>query len=357
MYNRGRPGSQTEIPANRTATNGEDLLMLLSLVIPVFNEELGILILLDALRSVLDQLDCTYEILFVNDGSSDRTLEILSKRASWDPTIKVINFGRNFGHQAAITAGLDFADGDAVIIMDADMQDPPQLIPEMLRLFRQGYDIVSPQRTSRKSDTFSKRFTARAFYWLMRKFVDGRMQREVGDFRLFSAAAVRALRSLRERHRFIRGMVASLGLREVVVPFERGERAAGETKYPLRKMLWFSWTAITSFSGLPLRMTLGFGLFLVGLSCLYLLWALYAALVRHDTVPGWTSLVLLQCLFSGSILIAVGLLGDYIARIYEETKSRPLYVVDSMLNVPVPERDIPGVIVVRHGGVPAPFSR
>jgi glycosyltransferase involved in cell wall biosynthesis len=330
--------------------------MLLSLVIPVFNEELGLPILLDALDSVLDQLHCAYEILFVNDGSSDRTLEILTKRASRDPAIKIINFGRNFGHQAAITAGLDFADGDAVIIMDADMQDPPELIPEMVRLFHQGYDVVSPQRNSRKSDRFSKRFTARAFYWLMRKFVDGRMQREVGDFRLFSAEAVRALRSLRERHRFLRGMVASLGLREILIPFERAERAAGDTKYPLRKMLWFSWTAITSFSGLPLRMTLSFGLLLVGMSCLYLIWALYATLVRHSTVPGWTSLVVLQCLFSGSILIAVGLLGDYIARIYEETKSRPLYVVASMLNVPVPERDMPGVIVMRNRSVPERVS-
>ena len=304
--------------------------MLLSLVIPVLNEELGIPLLVDALDSVLNQLDCAYEILFVNDGSSDRTLEILTKRASQDPAIKIINFGRNFGHQAAITAGLDFADGDAVIIMDADMQDPPELIPEMVRLFRQGYDVVSPQRASRRSDTFTKRFTARSFYWLMRNFVDGRMKCEVGDFRLFSADAVGAIRSLRERHRFLRGMVASLGLREILVPFERGERAAGETKYALRKMLWFSWTAITSFSGLPLRMTLGFGLLLVGLSCLYLLWALYATFVSHTAVPGWTSLVFLQCLFSGSILIAVGVLGDYIARIYEETKSRPLYVVESM---------------------------
>jgi polyisoprenyl-phosphate glycosyltransferase len=328
--------------------------MRLSVVIPVFNEEPGIAALLNALHAALDHSDYEYEIVFVNDGSTDGTLEVLGECAARDSAIKIISFGRNFGHQAAITAGLDFASGDAVVVMDADLQDPPELIPEMVRLYEDGYDVVSPQRTSRKSDPFLKRFTAAAFYLLMRKFVHPRLQREVGDFRLFSASAVGAIRSLRERHRFMRGMIASLGLKEIVLPFERGERAAGETKYPFRKMLWFSWTAITSFSGLPLRLTLGFGLVLVAFSIVYLVFALYAALFRHETVPGWTSLVLLQCLFSGSIMIAVGLLGDYVARIYDETKARPLYVVDALRNIRPPERGIPGAIVIQHDVIGAP---
>src|SRR5262249_41802859 len=185
-------------------------------------------------------------------------------------------FGRNFGHQTAITAGLDLAEGDAVVIMDSDMQDPPDLLPDMVRLFHQGFDIVSPQRVSRRSDSLVKRLTAQAFYQMMRTFVHRQMPAEVGDFRLFSARAVRALRGMRECHRFIRGMVPSLGLREITLPFERPERATGETKYSFMKMLLFSWTAITSFSGLPLRMTLGFGLFTTFIGCLYLVWVLYS---------------------------------------------------------------------------------
>jgi glycosyltransferase involved in cell wall biosynthesis len=331
--------------------------MLLSLIIPVYNEELGIPMLLDALSSVLSRTGCGYEILFVNDGSTDRTLEVLAERAWRDPAIKVISFGRNFGHQTAITAGLDLADGDAVIIMDADLQDPPELIPEMVRLFREGYDIVTPQRISRRSDSLMKRLTAHAFYKIMRTFVDRRMLPEVGDFRLLSAGAVRVIRSMRECHRFMRGMVASLGLREVTVPFDRGKRVAGETKYPFRKMLLFSWTAITSFSGLPLRMTLCFGLSIVGLGCIYLTWVLYAALIKHEVVPGWTSLVVLQCLFSGSILISMGLLGDYVGRIYEEAKARPLYIVDSMLNMPVQRRDIPGAVIIDRDMAHAAIGR
>ncbi len=322
--------------------------MLLSLIIPVFNEEAGVPVLLDALTSVLSKIDCTYEILFVNDGSTDGTLKVLSERARWDPTIKIISFGRNFGHQIAITAGLDFSEGDAVVVMDADMQDPPDLLPEMVRLFREGYDVVSPQRVSRKSDSLMKRVTARGFYLIMRTFVDRRMLPEVGDFRLFSAGAVRGMRSMRECHRFMRGMVASLGLREITVPFERRERATGETKYPLRKMLMFSWTAITSFSALPLRMTLGFGLLITSLGCMYLIWTMYLALIKHVAVPGWASLVVLQCLFSGSILVAVGLLGDYLGRIYEEIKGRPLYVVNNLMNIPPLDRDIPNAVVIHR---------
>ncbi|HEV2445737.1 MAG TPA: glycosyltransferase family 2 protein, partial [Candidatus Sulfopaludibacter sp.] len=233
--------------------------MKLSLVIPVFNEEAVLPLTLARLRSVLQAMGCDYEIVFVNDGSRDRTFDILDREAAADSRIKAVSFSRNFGHQAAVTAGLDFASGDAVVVMDADLQDPPELLPKMVELYRQGYDVVSPQRTSREGETWFKRQTANLFYGLMRKLADANMPKQVGDFRLLSREAVRAMRQFREQHRFMRGMVAWLGLKEVLLPFERQARAAGETKYPLWKMLRFSWTAITSFSAVPLRLTMSLG--------------------------------------------------------------------------------------------------
>ncbi len=307
--------------------------MKLSLVIPLFNEEEVLRITLSALRAELAQLPCDYEIVFVNDGSRDRSLEILSGESRLDNRIKVVSFSRNFGHQAAVTAGLDFATGDAVIVMDCDLQDPPELLPKMVELYRQGYDLVSPKRTLRASDTWFKRMTAGAFYAVIRHLAETPMSDQVGDFRLLSGRAVRALRQLREQHRYMRGMVAWLGLREAFVPYERRPRAAGETKYPFWKMVRFSWTAITSFSAAPLRLTVSLGFAAVGLAFCYFIWALVAAVFLKTVISGWTSLVFLQCSFFGATLVCVGLIGDYIARIYEESKGRPLYVVDKALNV------------------------
>ena len=217
--------------------------MLLSIVIPIYNEEEAFPFLLPALKKVLSEMACTHEIIFVNDGSRDRSSELLQKAAQ-DPTVKVLSFSRNFGHQAAITAGLDFASGDAIAVMDADLQDPPGILKEMVARYEEGYDVVSAQRVNRQSDTFFKRFTAAGFYWVMRTMVDERLVPEVGDFRLFSRPALMAIRAFREQHRFMRGLVAWLGLKEAIVPFVRDSRVAGETKYPFTKMLKFSWTAI-----------------------------------------------------------------------------------------------------------------
>ena len=307
--------------------------MKLSLVIPVFNEEAVLPLTLGRLRSVLAEMDCDYEIVFVDDGSRDRSVEILTRESEADVRIKVVSFARNFGHQAAVTAGLDFAGGDAVVIMDADLQDPPELLPKMVSLYRQGYDVVSPQRVSREGETWFKKQTAALFYRLMRSLADANMPEQVGDFRLLSREAVRAIRQFREQHRFMRGMIAWLGFREALVPFERQARAAGETKYPLWKMLRFSWTAITSFSAVPLRMTMTVGFCTVGFAFVYLLYAVLVAFRSGHVTWGWTSLVFLQCFFSGLTLICVGLMGDYVARIYEEAKGRPLYVARQVLNL------------------------
>ncbi|MES2222302.1 MAG: glycosyltransferase family 2 protein, partial [Acidobacteriota bacterium] len=204
--------------------------MLLSIVVPVLNESKVVSLMLDRLRHTLR--DVTWEVIFVDDGSTDATPSILAREAIQDNRIKLLRFSRNFGHQAAVTAGLDFANGDAVVVMDADLQDPPELLLRMLALFQQGYDIVSPQRNAREGETLFKRCTAKIFYQVISRMADQPLTPDVGDFRLFSRRAVLAIRSLREQHRYMRGMVAWLGLKEIMVPFDRKPRAAGETKYP-----------------------------------------------------------------------------------------------------------------------------
>ena len=308
--------------------------MLLSLVIPVFDEEEALPCLLEALRPVLASMDCDHEIVFVDDGSRDGTRRLLADAARSDPRVKVLAFSRNFGHQAAITAGLDFASGDAVVVMDSDLQDPPGLLPEMVAFYRQGFDVVSARRVGRDGEGPFKRGTASLFYALMRRAVDPRLQEQVGDFRLFSRGAVLALRGFREQHRFLRGLVAWLGLKEAIIPFHRPARVAGTTKYPAWKMVQFAWTAISSFSALPLKASLVGGLTLTAFGLAYSAFVIYEALVLKTTVRGWSSIICLQLLFSGATLTAVGLVGDYVARIYEEVKGRPLYVVGEALNVP-----------------------
>ena len=311
--------------------------MLLSLVIPLFNEEAVLPMLVERLDAVLANLDCTVEVILVDDGSRDRTLALVRDIVARDSRFRALAFSRNFGHQAAITAGLDVAAGDAVVVMDADLQDPPEILTKMVELYRQGYDVVSAQRESREGDSFYKRITASAFYWIMRKTVDERIVPEVGDFRLLGRDVVLALRQFREQHRFMRGLIAWLGFKEVTVSFKRGPRAAGTTKYPTLKMAAFAFTAISSFSGLPLRLGILGGLGLSAMGVLYFVYAAYAALVLKSTVRGWTSIIFLQVFFSGAILLAIGLVGEYLARVYDESKRRPLYVVRDLVNVPSDE--------------------
>lgn len=336
--------------------------MLLSIVIPVYNEAEALPLLFPALHQALERMDCNHELIFVNDGSSDNTQQILMSAAGADRRIKIIGFSRNFGHQAALTAGLDFASGDAVVVMDADLQDPPEILPQMFEQFLRGYDVVSAQRVMRKNDTWFKRVTASGFYWVMRRMVDQRLTPEVGDFRLFSRAAILAIRKFREQHRFMRGLVAWLGLKETIVPFSRQPRSGGTTKYSLLKMLRFAWTAISSFSALPLRVSLVLGLLVAFFGILYLMYTLYVALILRTTVPGWTSLVALQVIFSGATLTAIGLLGDYVARIYEEVKSRPLYVVTDAVNLKHPDQQVARSIILAgqksvDAKIPVPYQR
>ena len=306
--------------------------MLLSIVIPVFNEEEVLPSLLDGLLPVLTSINYDYELVFVDDGSHDGTRQQLTAMAQANSKIKVLEFSRNFGHQAAITAGLDFAAGDAVVVMDADLQAPPELLPEMLHAFEQGFEVVSAQRIAREGEGVFKRSTAAMFYALMQKAVDKRLKPQVGDFRMFSRAAVQTLRRFREQHRFMRGIVAWLGLKEAIIPFHRAPRAAGTSKYPFWKMASFAWTAISSFSALPLKLSLYGGLITLGIGVLYSLDLIYEALILRSIDQSWSSLVCLQLCFNGFILMAIGLVGDYVAKIYEESKGRPLYVIADAMN-------------------------
>ena len=310
--------------------------MLISVVIPVLNEAESVTLLLLRLRTAL--AGYRWEALFVDDGSTDATVAVLEEEALLDSRVRLLRFSRNFGHQAAVTAGLDFANGDAVVIMDADLQDPPELLPRMIALFEHGFDVVSPRRVSRTVDSRAKRWTAALFYRVLSVLADHPVTPEVGDFRLFSRRAVDAIRSLREQHRYMRGLVSWLGLSEAFVPYERERRAAGETKYPPLKMLRFAWTAVSSFSAVPLRLSIALGATLSFAGFGYLLWVMWLAMFTHSLVPGWASLAAMQCAFSGVILLALGGIGDYLARTYEEAKRRPLYVVAETCNIAVSAR-------------------
>lgn len=325
--------------------------MLLSVVIPVLNEAGNIPLMLSRIRRTL--AGKSWELIFVDDGSTDDTRSLVRAAASKDCRIRLIELSRNFGHQAAVTAGLDFAAGDAVIVMDGDLQDPPELITQMIATFCQGFDIVSPRRARRDGEGFLKKLTATAFYRGMSWIMDQQLTHDVGDFRLFSKRAVRALRSLREQHRFLRGMASWLGLKEAIITFDRPARASGSTKYSLVKMVRFAWTAVTSFSALPLRLSMTAGSILGAAGLLYLLRVTYLALFTHALVPGWASLVALQCAFSGMILFALGIAGDYIARTYEESKLRPLYVVTDSCNITYPEQ-LPDRTIVLSQSDPTP---
>lgn len=317
---------------------------LISLVIPIYNEAEAIDHLFAALYLSIDST-WDWEIVVVDDGSRDDSLALLNGFAQRDARVRVISFSRNFGHQAAITAGLDFASGDAAIVMDADLQDPPEILRQMIVLFEQGFDIVSAQRVAREGDGLFKRWTAAGFYWGMRTMVDPRLPAEVGDFRLLSRRAVVGIRQFREQHRFMRGLIAWLGLTEAMVPFHRNSRVAGETKYPLHKMLKFALTAITSSSALPVRVTSTCGFVLTLASFCYFFYAMFQWL-RKDTVPGWTSIVGLQCFFAGVTLASIGVVGEYVGKIYEESKARPIYVVAETRNIDLSGLQPPRAIVL-----------
>lgn len=305
---------------------------LVSYVFPIYNESGNIDLLYQTMAGVLKQPSKTYdfEIVFVNDGSRDDSLAKLHALQAKDPRITVINFSRNFGHQLAVTAGLDYAHGDAVIIMDSDMQDPPKVSLELLSKWEEGFDVVYAQRRSRK-DTFFKRMTADVYYRALQRLADIDIPRNTGDFRLIDRKVVDTIKQFKEHNRFLRGMVSYVGFKQIAVQFDRDERHAGETGYPLRKMLKFAADGIFSFSAFPLKLISRVGYAISGLSFLGILYAIGVKLLDPSVVvSGWTFIVIAILLVGGVQLIMLGVLGSYLGRVYTEAQGRPLYIIESV---------------------------
>lgn len=308
----------------------------ISVVVPDFNEQESIA---ETIRRLLGlqathQSDVDFEFVFVDDGSKDSSLAQLRAAADANPSIKVISLSRNFGHQIAITAGIDHAQGDFVSVIDADLQDPPELIYDMYQIARQGADVVYGQRRTRSGETAFKKATAAAFYRVLRYMCDIDIPADTGDFRLMSRRATDALKTMRERHRFVRGMVPWLGYKAVPLEYDRAERFAGETKFPLRKMMAFASNAILSFSSKPLTLAIRLGFITLLAGLLGGGYLVYLKLFTDKTVPGLTAVLLSIVLFSGIQIMLIGVVGEYIARIFDEVKGRPLYLVGEIINLP-----------------------
>lgn len=301
---------------------------LLSVVVPCFNEEAVIRETHKRLVSVLDSLTVLdSEIIYVDDGSLDTTLSILKELQCSDIRVRVISFSRNFGHQIAVTAGLEHSSGDAIVLIDADLQDPPEVILEMVERWQNGVDVAYGQREERKGETAFKLWTAKAFYRTINRMSDVSIPLDTGDFRLMDRKAVDALLAMPERDRFLRGMVAWVGFKQEPVRYKRAERFAGTTKYPLKKMVRFATDGIVSFSLVPLRLAIWMGLIAAILSFLGILYALIMRLVTDSWVPGWTLLFIALLFIGGVQLLFLGTIGEYLGRVYGEVKGRPLYLV------------------------------
>ena len=304
----------------------------LSIVVPCFNEEAVINETHRRLCALRDALgDSSLELVYVDDGSRDGTLVALRALAAADPAVRVVAFARNFGHQIAVTAGIDAAQGDALVIIDADLQDPPEVIPEMLAKWREGYDVVYGTRLDRPGESWFKLVTARAFYRLLNQVSDVPIPLDTGDFRLISRRVAETLRAMPERDRFVRGMVSWVGFRQFALPYRRAARFAGETKYPLRKMFRFATDGILSFSSTPLQLSVALGLLSAALALVGIVYALVLRVFTDIWVEGWTALMIAVLFIGGVQLISVGILGAYVGRIYNEIKRRPLYVVQERI--------------------------
>lgn len=303
----------------------------LSFVVAAYNEEDVLDLFFARLEEVLATLGESYEIVCVNDGSRDRTAAILAAHHARDPRIRVINLARNFGKELALTAGLDVTRGRAVVPLDADLQDPPELVGEFLRLWREGYDVVYAVRNARATDSWVKRTTAATFYAMLRRLSNVDIPANAGDFRLMDARVVEALRGLRERNRFMKGLFSWVGFRQTSIGYQRPLRAAGRTKFNYWKLWNFALDGITGYSTVPLRLATYFGLAFAVVALLYGLYLLVRTLVWGTDVPGYASTMVAVIVMGGIQLVVLGIIGEYLGRLYSEVKGRPLYIVDSRL--------------------------
>lgn len=320
--------TQFAAPLRELPAGGQRQRVSLSVVVPVFNEADVLATLHARLSAVIDPLGVDAEFLFVDDGSSDHTVAILRALREQDGRIAIVALSRNFGKEAALSAGLDHATGNAVVVMDADLQDPPELIPEFLERWRQGYDVIYAQRVSREGEHWMRRLSAHLFYRLMHRASRVEIPVDTGDFRLLSRRAVDALKGLKEQHRFMKGLFAWVGFRQIAVPYHRHPRLAGASKFDYVKLWRFALDGITSFTTAPLRFATGLGLAVSGLAFAYVLLVVVRTMIEGNPVAGYPSLMSVVLFLGGVQLICLGVLGEYLGRLCDESKSRPLYLVD-----------------------------
>ena len=299
-----------------------------SIIIPVFNEEENIQKLYYRLQSVVSQLSADYELLFINDGSKDKTLDLVKALAASDPKVKYINLSRNFGHQIAVSAGLDACDAQRIVIIDADLQDPPELVLEMDRKMNEGFHVVFARRRKRKGESVAKLLTARLFYRLLAKIASVEIPLDTGDFRIMDKKVVDVLKAMPEQNKFLRGQISWIGFKQTFVEYDRSERQGGKTGYTYGKMFRFALDGITSFSDAPLRLASFMGFAVSGVAFIALVYALWGKYVMHNSEPGWASIIVSVLFLGGIQLISLGFIGEYLSRISSNVKQRPLYIVD-----------------------------
>ncbi len=299
----------------------------LSVIIPIYNEEANIDSLYERLKKVLVGINVSHEFLFVNDGSRDRSFELIKGLSKKDSSVKYLNFSRNFGHQVAVTAGLDYCAGNAVVVIDADLQDPPELISEMYAKLKNGYEVVYAKRRSRKGEGFLKKWTAKTFYRILGKITSISIPVDTGDFRIMDRKIVEVLKQMPEQQKFLRGQISWIGFNQTFVEYDRDGRKGGETGYTYRKMFRFAIDGITSFSTAPLKFATATGFIVSFISFLLILYTLYSRFISQSYVPGWTSIMLAVLFIGGVQLICIGIIGEYISRMSANVRKRPLYVV------------------------------
>ena len=306
-----------------------------SVVIPMYYEEEVAKECYNRTKNVLNSLEnYEHEIIFVNDGSKDRTLPILKEIASKDENVKAVSFSRNFGHQAAVTAGLKFVTGDCILIIDSDMQDPPELLVDMLKLWEDGNEVIYAKRKTRKGESKFKLMTAKMFYKVLNGLSDVDIPKDTGDFRLVDRKVVDVINSMPEHNKFLRGLFSWVGFKQAPIEYERQERFAGKTKYPLKKMLKLASDGIISFSTKPLKIIGGIGIISILISFILLIYAILSyAFKWNNLAPGWTSLMVAITFFAGVQLVSIWMISEYIARIYDDTKKRPEYIIDEKINI------------------------
>ena len=299
----------------------------LSIIIPIYNEEANIGPLYERLTRVVKEITGSYELVFVNDGSRDCSMQLIRSLSEKDTAVRFINFSRNFGHQIAVTAGLDACRGQHIVIIDADLQDPPELIREMREKMKEGFEVVYARRRKRVGESFMKRYTAMVFYRILAKLTSVDIPLDTGDFRIMDRKIVDVLKNMPEQQKFLRGQISWAGFRQTYIEYDRDQRHAGETGYTYRKMIRFALDGITGFSNVPLKFATITGFMVSGITFLISLYALYARFVSKDYVPGWTSLILAVLFIGGVQLISIGIIGEYVSRLSANVRHRPLYII------------------------------